>query len=186
MLDPDLLKPIIDEIRSNPLPVSNYRQKTTTNKQSTFGVACRRGQLADYTKLCASHPALYKLLLDLAISLSLPPFSSILVSDGLTHNIKIKAVSGRVGIVSCDEEGQGGCLRFQEGQEKIQEPSAQIVLVYYTAPNSSWLPPPSVVYHNNALVFKRGDDIVHGTSRRSKKTKIGIWIEHKDVAILFP
>jgi hypothetical protein len=186
MLDPDLLKPIIDEIRSNPLPVSNYRQKNTPNKQSTFGVASRRGQPADYTKLCASHPALYKLLLDLAISLSLPLFSSILVSDGLAHNIKVKNASGRIAVVSCDEEGQGGVLSFFEGQEKIQEPSAQIVLVYYTAPNSSWLPPPSVVYHNNALVFKRGDNIIQGIVRRSKKTSEGIWIEHKDVAILFP
>jgi hypothetical protein len=185
MLDPTLLKPIIDEIRSNPLPVSNYRQKTTTNKQSTFGVACRRGQLADYTKLCASRPALYKLLLDLAISLSLPPFSSILLSDGLTHTIKVKTASGNVSIVSCDEEGQGGCLRFQEDQDKILEPSAQIVLVYYNAPNSSWLPPPSVVYHNNALVFKRGDEIIQVASRRSKKTE-GVWIEHKEVAVLFP
>ena len=186
MIDADLLKPIIDEIHANPLPVSNYRQKTTPNKQSIFGVVSRRGQPAEYSKLCVSHPALYKLLLDLGNSLTLPFFSSVLISECTPHNIKVKTASGSIAIVSCDEEGQGGVLLIQEAKDKIQEPSTYLLLVFYNAPNSSWLPAPSVVYHNGALAFKRGDEIMPPTNRRSKKSVDSIWIEHRAVAIFFP
>jgi len=190
MLSPDLLKPIIDEINSNPLPVSNYRQKTSSNKQSVFGVASRRGQPADYSKLCASHPAVYKLLLDLAISLGLPPFSSILISHGTPHNIKIKNASNMAYIVSCDAEGQEGTLTHSElSSIKISqaEPTAQtFILVFYTAPNSSWLPAPSVALHDGRLVFMRGDQPINPSCKRSKKCTTGLRIEHREVHIYFP
>ena len=187
MLSPDLLKPIIDELHANPLPVSNYRQKTSSNKQSVFGVASRRGQPADYSKLCASHPATYKLLLDLAISLSLPPFSSILVSQGAPHTIKIKNASNMAYIVSCDAEGQEGTLTHSEAPSiKLSEPTAHTLLVFYTAPNSSWLPAPSVVLHDGRLVFKRGDDMITPSCKRSKKCTTGLRIEHREVHIYFP
>ena len=185
MIDPEHLKPIIDEIRSNPLPVSNYRQKTTTTKQSIFGVTCRRSQPCDYAKLCASHPTLYKLLLDLAKDYRVGIFTSILVAEGKSSIIRLKTTNGPVTVISFNKDQEGTLTLFAD-LNRIKGTDSDYTLVYYTAPNSSWLPPPSVVYHNNALVFKRGDDIIHGTSRRSKKTKIGIWIEHKDVAILFP
>jgi hypothetical protein len=187
MLTADLLKPIIDELHANPLPVSNYRQKTSPTKQSVFGVASRRGQPADYSKLCASHPATYKLLLELAEHLSLPPFSSILVSQGAPHTIKIKNASNMAYIVSCDAEGAEGTLAHSELPSiKLSEPTAHTLLVFYTAPNSSWLPAPSVVLHDGRLVFKRGDDMITPSSKRSKKCTTGLRIEHRDVQIYFP
>ena len=185
MIDPEHLKPIIDELISNPLPTSNYRQKTTATKQSTFGVVSRRGQPADYGKICASYPTLYKLLLELAKDYQVGIFTSILVAEGKSSIIRLKTTNGPVTVISFNENQEGTLTLFAD-LNRIKGTDSDYTLVYYTAPNSSWLPPPSVVYHNNALVFKRGDNIVQGSSRRSKKTKIGIWIEHKDVAILFP
>lgn len=187
MLTPEHLKPIIDELHANPLPVSNYRQRSSSTKQSVFGVASRRGQPVDYSKLCASHPATYKLLLDLAISLTLGPFSSILVSQGVPHNIKIKNTSNVAWVISCDADGQGGTLTEKtEPSIKIGEPTAHTILVFYTAPNSSWLPAPDVVLHDGRLVFKRGDELIMPGLKRSKKCAMGMWIERKDVHIYFP
>lgn len=187
MIDADLLKPIIDEIHANPLPISNYRQRASPNKQSVFGIASRRGQPADYSKLCASHPATYKLLLELAERLEIPLFSSILVSEGTSHTIKVKNASGVASIVSCGDEGQGGTLSQAEGATiKVSEPTAHIVMLFYTAPNSTWLPAPSVVAHNGTLVFKRGDEFIFPGTRRSKKTTMGMWIERRPVEIYFP
>jgi hypothetical protein len=185
MISPEYLKPIIDELQSNPLPTTNYRQKNSSTKQSTFGVASRRGQPADYTKLCASNPALYKLLLDLGKDYGVGIFTSILVIEGKSSIIRLKTTNGPVTIISFDEDQEGTLTLFAD-LNRIKGTDTDYTLVYYTAPNSSWLPPPSVVYHNNALVFKRGDNIIQGIVRRSKKTSEGIWIEHKDVAILFP
>lgn len=187
MLTPEHLKPIIDELHANPLPVSNYRQRTSSTKQYVFGVASRRGQHADYTKLCASHPGTYKLLLDLANYLTLPPFSSILISQGGPHNIKIKHASGVASVIMCDEQGQGGTLIQKEGATiKIVEPTAHTLFIFYTAPNSSWLPAPEVVLHDGRLVFKNGDQLVMPGSKRSKKSVEGMWVERKIVHIYFP
>jgi hypothetical protein len=187
MLTPEHLKPIIDELHANPLPVSNYRQRSSATKQSVFGVASRRGQPADYSKLCASHPATYKLLLDLANSLKLPLFSSILVSQGVPHNIKVKHASGVASIITCDADGQGGTLIHSEAPSiKIGEPTAHTIFVFYTAPNSSWLPAPDVVLHDGRLVFKKGDELIVPGLRRSKKCTMGMWVERKEVHIYFP
>jgi len=187
MISQERLKPILDELNSNPVPVSNYRQKTSSNKQSVFGVASRRGQPSDYSKLCASHPATYKLLLDLAETLSLPPFSSILISHGAPHTIKIKNASNMAYIVSCDAEGAEGTLSHSEAPSiKLSEPTAHALFVFYTAPNSSWLPPPSVVLHDGNLIFMKGDQPISPSSKRSKKVINGLRIEHKEVHIYFP
>jgi len=184
MINPDHLKPIIDELISNPLPTSNYRQKNTLTKQSIFGAVSRRGQPCDYSKLCATRPAFYKLLLDLGKDFVTNLFSTILVIEGKSSNVRLKTTNTPVTIITFNQD-QEGTLTISEDISKFKETTTDYTLVYYTAPNSSWLPPPSVVYHNNALVFKRGDEIVQIASRRSKKSE-GVWIERKEVAILFP
>ena len=186
MIDSDLLKPIIDELNSNSLPISNYRQRSSPSKQSVFGIASRRGQPADYSKLCASHPATYKLLMELGEACEVGIYSSILVSEG-PPTIKVKSASNIAWIISCGDEGQGGTLtEITTPTIKFSEPTTKFTFVFYTAPNSTWLPAPSVVAHNGTLVFKRGDDLVFPGARRSKKTTMGMWIERRPVEIYFP
>jgi hypothetical protein len=185
MIEPIYFQLIIDELKANPLPVSNYRQRCSTHKQSVFGVVARRNVPADYSKLCSSHPTLYKHLLEFGRNFSGTPFNSIIISEGHTsiHKRMLKGAVGFYTVVPFDE-GVGGTLIRNDIPQSINATTAYTIVFYTTS--SPTLPPPSVVSLNDADVFMRGSEPIVHTGRKIKKELNRIWIECKHVVVNFP
>lgn len=189
MIDPDVFKPIIDEIERKPIEINKYRDVAGSGRSQAFGIVNRRCLPPDYSRQCWLRPYLYKLLLD---------FGDTYVKDiswnAITVNQNYKADKhrdkGNVGksFLVAFGDYEGGDLKIYEGDlsgnhdirykpiitdfNKVFHSVESFTgnrysLVYYNFYNTrlSVLPPPSVIYENKKYFFKRGDVIITQKNR---------------------
>jgi len=189
MIDPDVFKPIIDEIERKPVEINKYRDVAGSGRSQAFGIVNRRCLPPDYSRQCWLRPYLYKLLLD---------FGNTYVKDiswnAITVNQNYKADKhrdkGNIGksFLVAFGDYEGGDLKIYEGDlsgnhnirykpiitdfnkyyHSVESFTGnRYSLVYYNFYNTrlTVLPPPSVIYENKKYFFKRGDVIITQKNR---------------------
>lgn len=206
MIDSIEFQPIIDELKRQPLPINNYRNKAGGGRSQAFGVVSRRCLPPDYSRLCWLRPYLYKLLLEFAAKHVTIPFTSITLNQQYKASAhKDKGNVGNSFLVAFGDYTGGG-LEVLDGPLKgIHDVRIPLIadfskmlhrvtdfegdrysLVFYVARKSEGLPPASVELCEGKYIFLRGGEAVHGLPHplRGRKRPPMV-VENKAVSVSF-
>lgn len=212
LIDSSEFDGIINELRTKPLQINEYRLKSGTGRSQAFGIVNRRCLPPDYSRQNWLRPYLYHLLLEFGKKFVPIPFNSITVNQnykadphrdknnkgdsflvafgsftGGTLNILEGDLSGNYNI--CNKPIITDFSKVLHSVENFEGDRYSLVYYWFETARSVPLPPATVRLEGTKWFFYRGEEKI--TKKQGlphplrRKRVLGVVLEDKEVQIDF-
>ena len=200
-IPPSAFSEIVEELKKQPIPMNEYRNKAGSGRSQAFLVVGRRSLNPDYSRLCWNRPFLTKLLMDFGEKYVDISWNAITLNQGYKAAPHYDKSNIGDSFLVAFGSFTGGNLKIHEGDlsgthdicykpiitdfskvlhsvEDFEGDRYSLVYYYFQNKRSVPLPPPSVRQEDGKWYFYRGDEKItkdkglpHPLRNRKKKTQ---------------